>query len=360
MSNIVQGLVWNAEFPDPISKVIAVKLADWADDDGGSIYPALGTIARMTSTARSTVCKWQAAMEHCGLLRVCTRSPGGTREDTTERAFDLDLLRRLAPTKEGKGKTAIKHPPELKLVTTTIDRDSVDKAGNPKVVKVTVFVIDPYAPPVRVTDGSADATRPADGRVDDEHPSARRTAPVRQTDGTRPSDGPEPFKRTIIEPFHSPSPQRAEPDLPVRRERVRGGKVIAELLAEGVALHIVELLIQPLHVRCMRAKGIDDYPAFLRDLRDRIAERNDEVSTLERAQKLLSDDPVLGRNVFPQLPKLVEALDIAKRRVAEDRAAIDRKRKSEARRTAQVDDPAAAAHTEALRERCCLPSWSCS
>ena len=46
MSNAVQGLVWDAAIPNAIAKVIAVKLADWADDDGASIYPSVPTIAQ--------------------------------------------------------------------------------------------------------------------------------------------------------------------------------------------------------------------------------------------------------------------------------------------------------------------------
>ena len=141
MSNLVQGLVWNAEIPNAQAKVIAVKLADWADDDGGSIYPAVNTVAKMTSCGRSTVCKWQFALEHCGLLKVVERSKGGARDDTTERAFDLDLLKRLAWSKVDKKKI----PPDLRLVVGTIERETADKDGNPKAVKVTVFELHPFA-----------------------------------------------------------------------------------------------------------------------------------------------------------------------------------------------------------------------
>src|SRR5216110_844381 len=82
MSNSVQALVWDAEIPNPYAKMIAVKLADWANDNGGSIFPALATEAWINALSRSTVCKWHYAFEHCGLLKVVRRSLGGTR--TTE------------------------------------------------------------------------------------------------------------------------------------------------------------------------------------------------------------------------------------------------------------------------------------
>jgi len=203
MSNIVQGMVWNVEFPNPIAKLIAVKLADWADDDGGTIFPAIGTVSKKTGVTRSTVCKWIAAMEHCGLLRVIERSLGGSRTDTTERAFDLDLLRKLSPTK--------KAPAELALVEVAIERSVIGREGAGKTVKVPVFEIvlagaedvspadstpsddgrsTPVhaaggSPPVRHTDGSEALTRPPRGL----HPSAART-------GTRPPHGPEPLDIT--------------------------------------------------------------------------------------------------------------------------------------------------------------------
>lgn len=118
MSNIVQGLVWDAEIPNAIAKVIAVKLADWADDDGGSIYPSVPTIAQKTACGQSTVRRWLQAFEQCGLLKVVSRSRGGARTDTTERAFDIDLLRRLAWTKRGR----IKTPPELRVMVKSATR----------------------------------------------------------------------------------------------------------------------------------------------------------------------------------------------------------------------------------------------
>lgn len=208
MSNIIQGLLWRIDFPNPLAKMVALKLGDNANDEGGDIYPAVGTIAKACGIVRSSVCKWQKAMEHCGLLVCVERSSGGARTDTTERAFDVDMLRRLH-------KPDRKTDPDLMLVVKDIDQQKTDRQGNPKIVKLTVFEVVPWVaeqaevdeepcPPVRDTDGSATRTRPPDGH----HPSATRT-------GTRPPDGHEPFKENPLrEPFNSPP-------TPARRGRER-------------------------------------------------------------------------------------------------------------------------------------------
>jgi hypothetical protein len=139
VSNYVQGLVWNAEIPNANAKIIAVKLADWSNDYGGSIFPAIATEAQMTALSRSTVCKWHYALESCGLLKVVTRSPGGARK-TTERAFDLDLLRSIAWDRSGGKKV----PPTSKLVEKTIERLNTANAQT-RTVKVTVFEVVPFA-----------------------------------------------------------------------------------------------------------------------------------------------------------------------------------------------------------------------
>jgi hypothetical protein len=171
--------------------LVAVKLADHADDDGGSIFPAVGTVSKMTSLSRSTVCKWQFAFEHCGLLKVVDRSGGG-KGNTTERAFDVDLLTRIVWTKKERNWI----PPACKLVEATRQHQVINKkTGKPKTVVVTVFEVVPFADPaaqtVRQTDGSCNDNRPPHGR-----------ATVRQTDSNRPPHGHE----SSFNPQEEPSP----------------------------------------------------------------------------------------------------------------------------------------------------------
>jgi len=307
MSNIVQGLVWNAEFPNAVAKLIAVKLADWADDFGGSIFPAVDTIAKMTSCGRSTVCKWQFAMEHCGLLKVTKRSAGGAT-NTSERAFDVELLRRLTPPRRGI-------PAELALVEATIERQITDQRGKVKTVSITVLkVVDrlTLATPsaelpleakgatvapfdeelpendqettVHHVDGYADpaTVHHVDGSEGNRPPRGRTT--VHDVDSNRPPRGPKPSGNHQIE-LHSHSLEYAAARESVS-ERVASATVnkgataapfegrsspLDELRAEGGHLHVVEGFIAPLWGVLEAPKGTDAL-ALLRAIRDELAE----------------------------------------------------------------------------------------
>ncbi len=179
VSNRVQGLIWDIPFPSPVAKTVALKLADYADDEGGSIFPATATIAERTGYARSAVCKWLFAMENCGLLRVVRRSKGGTRPrgqrygNTSERAFDMALLQRLVPPKKGQA--------EVELQLDTIKRRSPKKTRKAKKgawVEVPVLVI-------KASVHQEDTC----GEV-----SATRTLSVRQEDTECPPGGHKPFR----------------------------------------------------------------------------------------------------------------------------------------------------------------------
>jgi hypothetical protein len=181
MSNIVQGLVWQAEIPNAIGKLIAVKLADWADDDGGSIYPSVPTVAQMTACGQTTVRAWLRAFEKCGLLKVVSRSKGGARTDTTERAFDLDLLRRLAWTRRGRTKV----PPELRLVQET------KRGGKEYGLTLAPFAAgaENQAPNFGVVDGGQPLRQPQGSDINT--PAAAAGLPLRQPPTTPAAAAPD-------------------------------------------------------------------------------------------------------------------------------------------------------------------------
>lgn len=89
-------MVWDARFPTPLAKLIALKLADCANDDGANVFPSRRTIERATEAGTTTVKTWLAAFECSGLLVVDSRSAGGARRDTTVRRFDMTILRDLS------------------------------------------------------------------------------------------------------------------------------------------------------------------------------------------------------------------------------------------------------------------------
>lgn len=92
MSVRVSSIVWDTDFPTQSMKLVALKLADNASDDGDSIYPAKDTIAEMTGCSRATVHAVIADFIHCGLLVQIEQ--GGTRGPghTTLYRFDMEKL----------------------------------------------------------------------------------------------------------------------------------------------------------------------------------------------------------------------------------------------------------------------------
>jgi len=90
MSVKVMSLVWDADLGSPTRKLIALKLADCANDKGESIYPSISTIAADTDLSDRAVRKALADLRHDGLLRV-TRQ-GGPRTGPTRYRMHLPWL----------------------------------------------------------------------------------------------------------------------------------------------------------------------------------------------------------------------------------------------------------------------------
>jgi hypothetical protein len=343
MSNFVQGLVWNAAIPHSDAKIVAVKLADWADDDGGSIFPAAGTVAGMCSLARSSVCKWQYALEYCGLLKVLARSQGGSRDDTTERAFDLELLKRISWSKVGKKKVE----PELRLALGTTERQVIDrKSGKPKTVKTTVFEVIPFAEdtpvagaakgvsvagaPVRGTDGSEEITHPQHGRV-----------PIRGTDSSRPRGGHEPSG------IHQGNPSPPQP--PARRGE--GGwlklSLLKKLHDEGEPELVLRCFLGKLLRAGLKPWSECDPSAVARQICTDLADETSEV--LERAAGILLGAG--GRKyVMPPVSECHEAVAKAK---AQGRARdLERERAKELcrQRDKAIEDEARIAYRKFVKQ----------
>jgi hypothetical protein len=77
----VMALVWDADIGTPTHKLVALKLADCANDRGESIYPSIATIVRDTELSRHAVTETLSAFRRDGLLVVTRR--GGPRAGPT-------------------------------------------------------------------------------------------------------------------------------------------------------------------------------------------------------------------------------------------------------------------------------------
>lgn len=95
MSVHISSLVWRAKLGKATRKTVALKLADCADDKGGSVYPSLMRIAEEAECGRTTVHLNLKDFVGAGLLEVVEQGGGGAG-DTTRYRFVMPVLRGLA------------------------------------------------------------------------------------------------------------------------------------------------------------------------------------------------------------------------------------------------------------------------
>lgn len=84
MSVRAMAVVWTWPLPST-EKLLALALADFADDAGGSIYPAVETMAAKTGQSDRNVRRLLRKLEARGLLVV--ELPGGGRSSRTGRGW---------------------------------------------------------------------------------------------------------------------------------------------------------------------------------------------------------------------------------------------------------------------------------
>lgn len=90
--------VWEITWPTQSQLLVALKLADHANDDGSNVYPAKASIARLAQCSESTVQNALRAFRDCGLLSV-VRQGGNGPKDPTVYAINVHLLTQLANAK---------------------------------------------------------------------------------------------------------------------------------------------------------------------------------------------------------------------------------------------------------------------
>lgn len=96
MSVHIASMIWKCDFPTVSAKIIALKLADCANDDGENIYPSAARLERETGCSTSTVREVLALLEAQGLLVVVSESHTNRHgHSSTIRRYDLDVLEGL-------------------------------------------------------------------------------------------------------------------------------------------------------------------------------------------------------------------------------------------------------------------------
>jgi DNA-binding transcriptional ArsR family regulator len=91
MSITIMAQLYATKLGNATLKAVALKLADYANDDGGSIFPALETVALHTEVSKSTVQRSVRALLEMGVLTI-EREGGKGPGSTTRYRFDLARL----------------------------------------------------------------------------------------------------------------------------------------------------------------------------------------------------------------------------------------------------------------------------
>lgn len=86
-------MVWDVRWPTQNHLLVALKLADHANDEGSKVWPSVSTLAEQAQCSERTVQNVLKAMRDCGLASVV--KPGGGASPTIY-ALNVPLLRALA------------------------------------------------------------------------------------------------------------------------------------------------------------------------------------------------------------------------------------------------------------------------
>lgn len=108
MSVLVMSMVYATKLGGATRKAVALKLADYANDEGGNIWPSVETIAKQTEVCGRTVQRTLKAFVKERLL-IVTKAGGNGPKSTTHYRFDLTKLAPLAGP--NKGDTVSPTPP---------------------------------------------------------------------------------------------------------------------------------------------------------------------------------------------------------------------------------------------------------
>src|SRR4051812_12180447 len=77
MSIILMRAVWELFTRGGSEKLVLLALADWADDDGASLYPSMAAIARKASMSVCQARRIVRGLIDEGLLEVVANAAGG-------------------------------------------------------------------------------------------------------------------------------------------------------------------------------------------------------------------------------------------------------------------------------------------
>lgn len=137
MSKRVESMVWDITFPTQSQKLILLKLADYGNDEGSSIYPARDTLAEKVGCSLATVKSALKAFRECGLLTVLKEGGNGPR-DTTHYGLHVELIKALseglASITGSSDKLTIECPDDVKIKGPNFGQGA-NQGANPPPIK---------------------------------------------------------------------------------------------------------------------------------------------------------------------------------------------------------------------------------
>ncbi|WP_033050474.1 helix-turn-helix domain-containing protein, partial [Sinorhizobium meliloti] len=109
MSIAIMSQLFKAHLGSTNRKMLAVRLADFADDDGKGIWPTVGRLAQETELSERSVQRILAEFVEEGLL-VVVRKGGSRPGEATRYDFNMAALARLkAPKTASDGCHGVTH-----------------------------------------------------------------------------------------------------------------------------------------------------------------------------------------------------------------------------------------------------------
>lgn len=103
MSVRAMSIVWQAPVKPPSLKLCALALADWSNDDGGSLYPSLIAIAKKVGVSRCQAQRLVQRLKADGLLGVVANARGGAHGDTPHYQLRLEAFAALTGSASDTG-----------------------------------------------------------------------------------------------------------------------------------------------------------------------------------------------------------------------------------------------------------------
>ncbi|MDI1260244.1 helix-turn-helix domain-containing protein [Aquabacterium sp.] len=90
MSVRAMATIWESSLAPPSLKLTALALADWSNDDGGSLHPSMSAIAKKVGVSRCQAQRLVQLLKSDGLLSVVANAHGGAPGDTPHYRLHLD------------------------------------------------------------------------------------------------------------------------------------------------------------------------------------------------------------------------------------------------------------------------------